>query len=229
MPYVLSVSDVRKHLYWAAGGPESAGHGEPTVALLGSLFHQLFGQLTGSDSRLNLVGPLQLADATLRSWQEALTTHAYKNFVAAALSANQAPLQVRSLEVIAFWSAVRSLCQWMAELLFEQRGTNDTIETIRSRIFEAAEQQLSVELSDPTWTDTVLLQGRADSILAQRGTKQRCVVELKLGRAAPEADLLQACLYHLLLGADDRTAASHLAVMTFEPSLREQLFEARAT
>jgi len=52
-------------------------------------------------------------------------------------------------------------------------------------------------------------------------------VELKLGRTAPEADLLQACLYHLLLASDGAQNTSHLALMAFEPALREHLFEAR--
>jgi hypothetical protein len=227
MPRVLPVSEVRNHLYWAAGGPEGAGAGEPTVALLGSLFHQLFGQLTGPDPRVNLVGPLQMADATLPSWQQALTTHAYKSFVAPALGAHQATLQAHSAEVIAFWAAARSLCDWLAAVLFEQRGSGEGLEAIRGRTFAAAEQEVSAELSDPSWSDTVMLQGRADSILAQRGTARRCVVELKLGRSAPEADLLQACLYHLLLGVGGGDAVSHLALMTFEPALREHLFEAR--
>jgi hypothetical protein len=227
MPRVLPVSEVRNHLYWAAGGPEGAGAGEPTVALLGSLFHQLFGQLTGPDPRASLVGPLQMADATLPSWQQALTSHAYKSFVAPVLAAHQAALQTRSAEVLGFWTAVRSLCEWLAGVLFEQRGSREGLEAIRGRVFAAAEQEVSAELSDPSWTDTVMVQGRADAVLVQRGTARRCVVELKLGRSAPEADLLQACLYHLLLSAGRQRPVSRLALLTFEPTLREHLFEAR--
>lgn len=226
MPRVLSVSEVRKQLYWAAGGPESAGDGEPTVALLGTLFHQLFGQLTGPDPHVNMISPLQLADAALDSWQQALTRHAYKTFVAPALSAHQANLQVRGGEVIAYWTAVKALCDWIGSVLFEQRGDDESLEGIRARIFEAAEQDVSAELSDPSWSDTVIVQGRADLIVAQRGTARRCVVELKLGRTAPEADLLQACLYHLLLASEGQQNASHLALMAFEPGRREHLFEA---
>jgi S-DNA-T family DNA segregation ATPase FtsK/SpoIIIE len=226
MPRVLSVSEVRKQLYWAAGGPRSAGGGEPTVALLGTLFHQLFGQLTGPDSRVNLIAPLQLADATLESWQQALTTHAYNMFVAPALSTHQAHLQIRGAEVMAYWTAVKALCDWIGAVLVEQRE-HDTLENNRARIFAAAEHEISAELSDPSWSDTVIIQGRADSIVAQRGTARRCVVELKLGRTAPEADLLQACLYHLLMVSDGQQNTSHLALMSFEPARREHLFEAR--
>ncbi len=225
MPRVLSVSEVRRQLYWAAGGPESAGGGEPTVALLGSLFHQLFEQLTGPDARVNLIAPLQLADATLESWRQALATHAYGTFVAPALSTHQANLQSRGAEVIAYWTAVKALCDWVAAVLFEQRA-HGALESNRAQIFAAAEHDISAELSDPSWSDTVILQGRADSIVAQRGTGRRCVVELKLGRTAPEADLLQACLYHLLLERDARQTTSHLALMAFEPALHEYLFEA---
>lgn len=225
MPRILSVSEVRKHLYWAAGGPGGAGEGEPTIGLLGSLFHQLFGQLTGPDPHVNLVAPLQLADATLDSWQEALTTHAYKTFVAATLSAHQANLQARGAEVIAYWTAAAALCEWLGAVLFEQHEY-DSLENNRARIFAGTEHDVSAELSDPSWSDTVIVQGRADSILVQRGTGRQCVVELKLGRTAPEADLLQACLYHLLLATDGQQNASHLALMAFEPTRREHLFEA---
>jgi hypothetical protein len=225
MPRILSVSDVRTQLYWAAGGPEGAGAGEPTIALLGSLFHQLFGQLTGPDPHVNLVAPLQLSDATLESWQEALTTHAYKTLVAPTLSAHQANLQARGAEVISYWAAAKALCEWLGAVLFEQRE-DDSLENNRARIFAAAEHEVSAELRDPSWNDTVVIQGRADSIVVQRGTGRQCVVELKLGRTAPEADLLQACLYHLLLATDGQQNASHLALIAFEPARREHLFEA---
>lgn len=226
MPRLLSVTDIRKQLYWAAGGPESAGEGEPSLALLGALFHQVYAQLIGPDPHVNLSAPLQLADATLESWQRALTTHAYCTCVAPALSTHQANLQMRGNEVIAYWKAVKSLCDWIAAVVFEQRGESESLESVRARIFAAAEQEVCAELSDPSWSDTVIVQGRADSIVAQRGTGLRCVVELKLGRTAPEADLLQACLYHLLLAEDGRADCSHLALMAFEPDLREHLFEA---
>lgn len=222
---ILSVSDVRKHLYWAAGGPEASGEGEPTIALLGSLFHELFGKITGPDPRINLVAPLRLADATLESWQHALTTHAYKTFVAAHLSAHQASLQERGAEVIAYWEAVRGLCEWLGAVLFEQREEGP-LEQNRARIFAASEQEVQAELSDPSWSDTVIVRGRADSIVAQRGTGQQCVVELKLGKTAPEADLLQTCLYHLLLTANGQQNTSRMALMAFEPQRHERLFEA---
>jgi DNA segregation ATPase FtsK/SpoIIIE, S-DNA-T family len=226
MPRVLSVSEIRKQLYWAAGGPQAAGQGEPTTALLGSLFHQLFGQLTGPDAQVNLTAPLQLADATLDSWQRTLATHAYHSFVAPALSTHQAALQANSAEVIAFWTAVKGLCDWLAAVLFEQRSEDESLENIRARIFRSAEHEVCAELSDPAWSDSVIVQGRADCIVGQRGTAHRCVVELKLGRTAPEADLLQACLYHLLLTVAGEQSASHLALMVFEPGRGEHLFEA---
>lgn len=223
MPRILSVAEVRRHLYWAAGGPEAAGDGQPSLALLGTLFHQLYAQLTGPDARTNLVAPLQLADATLDSWRQALIAHAYKRFVAPALSQHQATLQGQSGPVLDYWRAVEALCGWLAEVLYTQRGATESLSAVRARLFTAAEHDVSAELSDPGWSDTVVLQGRADAILAQRGSDKRCVVELKLGRTAPEADLLQACLYQLLLGAQ-HAPTTHLALLGFEPELREHLF-----
>lgn len=161
----------------------------------------------------------------MESWQEALTTHAYKTLVAPALSAHQANLQGRGAEVLAYWAAAKALCEWLGTVLFEQRE-HGSLENIRVQIFAAAEHDVTAELSDPSWSDTVIVQGRADSIVIQRGTGRQCVVELKLGRTAPEADLLQVCLYHLLLATEGQQDTSHLVLMAFEPARREHLFEA---
>jgi DNA segregation ATPase FtsK/SpoIIIE-like protein len=63
--------------------------------------------------------------------------------------------------------------------------------------------------------------------LARRADNQRCVVELKLGRTYPEADLLQGCLYQLMLAQGDAAGAeASLAMVSFEPDRREQVFDA---
>ena len=60
-----------------------------------------------------------------------------------------------------------------------------------------------------------------------------CVVELKLGRTSPEADLGQTCLYHLMLsqrgpeGHGKSKGPGALALVSFEPGPRERVFESR--
>ena len=165
MPRILSVSTSQAPVLgrrWS-GGCWRRG---TQIGLLGCLFHQLFGQLTGPDPHVNLVAPLQLADATLDSSQEALTTHAYKTFVAATLSAHQANLQAEGAEVIAMDSC-SGIVRMARRCLFEQHEY-DSLENNRARIFAGTEHDVSAEFSDPSWSDTVIVQGRADSILVQR-------------------------------------------------------------
>src|SRR5450432_3537265 len=101
---VVTVSDVRRYLYWASGGPRTAGAGAPSTALLGRLFHELYAVLTGTAEERNLVAPLSLADASVESWHQALTDHAYKAVIAPALAANEVVLQASAQPVLDFWT-----------------------------------------------------------------------------------------------------------------------------
>jgi DNA segregation ATPase FtsK/SpoIIIE, S-DNA-T family len=82
------------------------------------------------------------------------------------------------------------------------------------------------ELRDPAWTDSVVLTGRADAVWQVPQTDRWCVIELKTGRTAPEADLAQVCLYHQMLVAAGRHDHGKLALVSFDPYRREQLYEA---
>lgn len=228
MPRIVTVSEVRNQLYWAAGGPSSAGTGARSIALLGSLFHTVFSDLTGGDRTRNLVGPLSLADASLESWQDTLIAHAYSRLVAPGLATNQAALQGDTSEVLSFWTAVQELCRWLAEIFFELRGDGASTETLRNRLFFSHEVELQTEFADRSSADRVIVQGRADSILRHPKSGDLCLVELKLGRTAPEADLLQACLYHLMMRrANGATGGSaRLALISFEPQRHELIFDA---
>jgi hypothetical protein len=93
MARLVAVSDVRRVLYWAAGGPESAGSGEASDALLGRLFHQVFCDLTGPASNMNLVRPLEGADVSLDGWKSALRRHVYAWHVAPGIVEHAGALQ----------------------------------------------------------------------------------------------------------------------------------------
>jgi S-DNA-T family DNA segregation ATPase FtsK/SpoIIIE len=226
---VLTVTEVRQHLYWASGGPRSAGAGEPSTALLGSIFHALYGALTGPDAQLNLVAPLELADASVASWRQALVDHAFATVVAPALAQHEMVLQAGGAEVLGFWTAAKELCGWLAELMHSHRAadTDRSLAALRKEIFAGSEVDLEVELTDSQWPEAILLQGRADAVLVRRFDAKRCVVEFKLGRTHPEADLLQGCLYHLMFTQSDSSEGdAALAMVSFEPQPRETLLEA---
>ena len=227
MPFVLTVSEVRKAIYLAAGGRGSSGPGEASTALLGNLFHETFRLLTGPDPTFNFVRPLELADRTLPSWESQLIEHAYVWCVGPQLVGHQGKLQRSSGNVLTYWQAVENLCRWLCDVLLQQSCPAQSIEELRAFIFADNELDCEAELSDPSWEDTVVLQGRVDAILRQMGTNRLCAVELKLGQTSPEADLAQACLYHFLL-SNTKTAAQgqDLALWTFQPDAHERVWKA---
>lgn len=222
MPRLVSVSEVRRALYWAAGGPASAGGGEPTEAVLGTAFHEVFSGLTGPDENENLVRPLERADRDLERWTEELAAHAYAWHVAPALHAHAGVLQTRTAATLDFWRAVQALCRWLSGVVWEQVQGGVSVSEARERVFVAHEQDVSLELTDPRWTDSVQLDGRIDALLRQPATGALCLAELKTGRAAPEADLCQAALYQLVHGGARRDV--HVAVVAFQPEVHERLF-----
>jgi S-DNA-T family DNA segregation ATPase FtsK/SpoIIIE len=223
---ILSVSEIRRALYWAAGGPRAAGSGAPSHALLGQLFHRVYGALTGNDERHSFMRPLERVDASLELWQSELISHTYAWIVGPELAENRAALRGKTSEVMSFWASVRELCGWLAEVLWAQRAAGRSIATMRSDLFRSFEQEVAVEISDPSWSDAVVIEGRIDAILVQPATGIPCVVELKTGRAAPEADLCQAALYHALLSEVERRSDTRLALLTFSPKRVEYLFDA---
>jgi hypothetical protein len=227
MPRVLSVAEVRNALYWAAGGPDSAGEGAPSSALFGTLFHQVFRALTGPEGEANLVRPLERADATAAAWRDALIEHTYAWHVAPALVHHQSRLKDRANEVLQFWEAVQHLCGWLAEVMWEQRGTGRPVAEARESVFIHNEEDASFELSDPSWSDSVLVQGRIDAVLRQPSTSTDCLVELKTGRGAPEADLAQALMYRML--RPQQGSQAHVAVVGFGPQPKEHRFDAAQT
>ena len=226
MPKILTVSEVRKAIYLAAGGFQAPGPGESSTALLGYLFHETFRLLTGPDPKVNLSRPLEQADRDLVSWESQLIRHSYLWCVGPQMVEHQAKLQGNTAEVLNYWRAVENLCKWICDVLFRQSEPAQAIEQLRRFIFAENELDCQAELSDPTWQDTVILQGRLDAVLRQPGTGRLCAVELKLGQTSPEADLAQACLYHLLLSKTDPSEpAQDLALLTFQPEIHERVWK----
>jgi S-DNA-T family DNA segregation ATPase FtsK/SpoIIIE len=218
MTRVVSVTEIRNNIYWAAGGPRSGGDGQRALPLLGTLFHQAFAGLTGDDDRVNLVRPLERADATQESWRRELASHAYAWHVAPRLEEHQAELQGEATAVASYWEAVRNLTGWLADLVWEQRSAGRSVAEAREIVFAESEREVSVALTDDAWTAPVTVNGRIDALLRQPQSGALCALELKSGRTAPEADVCQAAMYRLLLGSDD------VALLSFKPEPHEQRF-----
>jgi S-DNA-T family DNA segregation ATPase FtsK/SpoIIIE len=218
MTRIVNVTEIRNNVYWAAGGPRSGGNGERALPLLGTLFHQTFAGLTGEDERVNLVRPLERADATQECWRRELASHAYAWHVAPRLEEHQAELQGEATAVASYWEAVRNLTGWLADLVWEQRSAGRSVAEAREVVFAGSEREISVALTDDAWTAPVTVNGRIDALLRQPQTGALCALELKSGRTAPEADACQAAMYRLLLGTDD------VALLSFKPEPHEQRF-----
>ena len=188
---VLDVSEVRNHLYLAARG---TGSGQASVAMLGTWFHEMFASLLGSDLASNISAALADAGRSEDSRRRELYRHVYQNVVGPRLTRNQATLTSFSAETLAFWTAVREVCDWLLELR-EVANAADPSNAGELRELVAPEQRLERTLEHPAWSDSVRLIGIADAVFRIPGRPEWLVAELKLGKTSPEADLGQACLY----------------------------------
>ncbi|HEX8409593.1 MAG TPA: hypothetical protein VF883_12055, partial [Thermoanaerobaculia bacterium] len=142
MTRIVNVTEIRNNVYWAAGGPRSGGNGERALPLLGTLFHQTFAGLTGEDERVNLVRPLERADATQECWRRELASHAYAWHVAPRLEEHQAELQGEATAVASYWEAVRNLTGWLADLVWEQRSAGRSVAEAREVVFAGSEREI---------------------------------------------------------------------------------------
>jgi hypothetical protein len=219
----LSISDIRRELLRTAG--DYGASGSRSSAPAGTLFHEVVAGLMGPNGWQAALEPGELADAPR------LARHAYDNLLGPRLTEMQASLRESGAEAMSLWEAVLAACGWLCRFLTaaEQHGT------IRydhqQRAWSGAEQlcqpelELQWEVKEPHWTAPVRVFGVADALWKNPESGRWCVLEYKIGRARPEADLAQACLYHCALSASGlSTSDGALAVMTFGPELRERFY-----
>jgi hypothetical protein len=216
----ITVSEVRAKLYCRPAG--GGGEGTASTALLGQWFHEVFGILVDGEGSV-LRGILTEANSGREDRVQAVRQYIYQRLIGPRLPHNHAALTLATEELLGFWQAVLALSQWLVDISDKATAAGESLDI-------AAEQDLSWELSDPNWTDNVRLVGRADGVVRRSGENAWCVIELKLGRGQPEADLGQACLYHAMLtagqGVVEEVAASggSLILMHFTPVLRSKVY-----
>jgi len=217
MPVPLNVRTVRDAIFQADG--HSTGEGESSTLLLGRWFHEIFADLLGPSIKDDLLAMLADAETGREAWQAAMVSHVYREKVAARLAEHQAALQGDAQAVLSFWRAVREMCAWVTELLWtaKEAGAAVVVETLFS-----SEHGIDFELREPGWTNAVRLTGVADLVCRLPGVAPWCVVEFKVGKTSPAADLGQASLYHMMVA--EVNDQSTLALVSFEPERRERLF-----
>jgi DNA segregation ATPase FtsK/SpoIIIE, S-DNA-T family len=230
----LSVADVRAALA-EASGPNGAGKGEPSTALLGRLFHDTFADLVGVDPFRSGLRVIVEGSAETGRRNEQLVEHTWQRLLAPRLRRNAAVLQDSSAEVLTLWRATKNLAGWLsgivAELVAHSPGLSAHWERVEPLL--RAEVPLRCEIREPGWKESVRLVGYADSVLRVPGREAFCAVELKLGRAIPAVDLGQAALYYVMLARSSQAPVSDarrsgLAMVRFSPSLNEHVVEAAA-
>ncbi|MFM9961637.1 MAG: DNA translocase FtsK [Planctomycetaceae bacterium] len=243
MSVTITVSEVRTALYQASGSA-SGGGGARSTALLGQWFHEVIRALVGHDPHASLAAALADAEPDLDAWKKTLIAHVYTTQVGPRLTRQQAALHEVTPEILDFWQAIQAACHWLAELSWTVHHTDSARSAVGERKWQtlaecfATEEPLMCELREPSWSDSVRLVGVADAVLRPLTAHHWCALEFKLGQTSPEADLGQACLYHLMLshaeaaGAVGKSSATDdqgtLALISFRPERHEQLFSAAA-
>ena len=219
----LSISDIRRELLRTAGDYDASG--SRSNAPTGTLFHEVLAGLMGPGGWQAALEPGELADSAR------LSKHAYDNLLGPRLTEMQASLRESGAEAMVLWEAVMATCDWLTRLLTaaEQRGIIRYDH--RKRSWFGAEQlcqpelELEWEVKEPHWTAPVRVFGVADALWKNLESGHWCVLEYKLGRPRPEADLAQACLYHSALTSSGLTnGEGALAVITFGPELKERFY-----
>ncbi len=226
MPVQLSVNQVRKEIYLAAGGTRVEQATQSSHLLLGRIFHESFEKLFGMDRRLHWVSVIGSSDPKIKDWQKKLEEHVYKRLIGPRLGREQVHLHDMSEQVVAFWQASKSMCRWIVELLWRARREPATGADTRIKLLMRSEEPFSLEFQEEGWIDSVILTDIADLVLNIPGKQHWCIVELKLGQPCPEADLAQVCLYHQILSSFQPGSAGALALVEFKPHKEEHLFDA---
>ena len=220
----LSISEIRGELLRTAGDYRTPG--ARSNALTGTIFHQVVAGLIGPNGWQAALEPGELADPTR------LARHVYENLLGPRLTEMQAGLRESGAEAMDLWEAVQATCAWLCRLLCaaEQRGI--ICYDHRQRMWMGADQlcrpemELQWEVKEPHWTAPVLVCGVTDALWKNPETGRWCVLEYKLGKPRPEADLAQACLYHSMLAAGGLFSNDGaLAIITFDPDLNERFYQ----
>ena len=203
-PVRLTVSEIRQEIFKISGRPaEGAG------SLAGGLFHE--------------TASCALTDGHPACWKSVLTSTLdeqqwlaalYDSVLGPGLMRLQPLLADSGEDVLKLWNAAQQFVHWFCGLLREaiERGAIHYGE--RREEWAGAESLIQAEYEAekvfclPGWTRPVVVSGRLDQFV-RIGPDRWCVVEFKLGGGHPEADAVQVCLYHELLGGNGTAALLH--------------------
>jgi hypothetical protein len=215
-PVRVSVSEVRRQIYRAAGF--AAGEGHASTPWLGALFHEIFRKLMEPGSPENWSNVLDVDSLTD---YETLRDRVWISIVGPRLRQNQAMLQSSAREVLAFWEASGYLCRYLCQLLTNMVEQHYMTYDRRTQEWSgldqfSLEEELTWRLEDSQWTAPVEVRGVVDAVWRNPASRRWCVLELKLGAGSSEADLAQLCLYHAMVSTQGPDCGE-LSLLHFAP------------
>jgi hypothetical protein len=229
MAVTVAVSDVRKEIYRKTGRLKNdVPDVRPSTLLLGRVFHEAFALLFSENSRFSWRSVLAHAEADEREWEKLLEEHLYNRLIGPRLGRERVHLQDATEQVVTFWKAASAMSRWVASLLWAAREESRGGKASDIHLVVSPEEPLSMKIQEKGWKDSVFLTGIADLVLRIPGREPWCIVELKLGQGCLEADLAQACLYHLALSSRQGDSPSAMALVSFRPQKEERLYKADA-
>lgn len=221
---VLTVSDIRREIWRAAGAGTADGAG----AEAGRLFHLVAAEAMGGDS-----GAAWHAwfDANRLESEDAAQAYAaalYEAVLGPALAASAPAFEENPQALLRLWNATGRFAEWLTGVLRECRSRG-LIEWRGRRGWKGAEELARAEsplawrVQQPGWSRPVEVRGTLDALFREPAGGRWMVVEWKLASTAPEADMAQLCLYHLMLEASGEAGAA--ALVSFDPEPRQTLLE----
>lgn len=246
----LAADDVKESLGAAAArasaGKHFVGTGNASRAELGTQFHRIIASLLNSrDEDLSTI----FGGASAEDCACEMMSIIYRRELGPFLVRQAAALHGHGAAVLDLWTAVSEAAKWFCDLFSDYRACQ-----IRNQLHVSPRQftqwfesevPLRMQLHDESWTAPVTVVGIADTIISLPDGR-RCVVEYKLGKTSPAADLCQAALYHWMLSslplAPDVSRTTHrspvhegsptchehaLALIRFLPQRSEIVFEAQ--
>jgi hypothetical protein len=220
----LTVSEVRREIWRAAGAPASDGAG----AEAGRLFHLAVAEALGGESAAAWQAWF---DAERLESPEAARAYAaalYETVLGPALAGSAPAFAANPQALLRLWRATQSFAEWLAGVLrecrrrgrlhWQGRGWRGAADLART------EAPLVWRVAKPGWTGPVEVRGTLDALFRDPVTGRWAVVEWKLASSSPEADVAQLCLYHQMLEASGEGGSA--ALVSFDPEPRQTLLDA---
>jgi hypothetical protein len=221
----VTVSDIRREIWRAAGAPSSDGAG----AEAGRLFHLVAAEMLGGES--GAAWSEWFEEEGLES-EDAAKTYAaavYESVLGPALAESASAFAENPQALLRLWNGVQGFSGWLVGVLRECRKRG-LIQWQGRRGWQGSEALARTELpliwrvSQPGWTAPVEVRGTLDALFRDPSSGRWMVVEWKLASVSPEADVAQLCLYHRMLEANGEGGAA--ALVSFDPEVRQTLLSA---